>query len=71
MAAAHPSAYTFSYCGPGALDWLPAQWVSAGGPGRRRAFGTARQLAVVSEERAQAATLGHQSYVAGNIESAA
>jgi DNA polymerase-3 subunit alpha len=33
---AHPSAYTFSFYGPGALDWLPAQWVSAGAPGKRR-----------------------------------
>jgi error-prone DNA polymerase len=26
---AHPSAYTVSFYGPGALSWLPAQWVSA------------------------------------------
>jgi DNA polymerase-3 subunit alpha len=47
------------------LEWLPAQWVSAGGPGRRRAFGAARHLAVVAEERAQLATLGHQSHPVG------
>jgi hypothetical protein len=68
---AHPSAYTFSFYGPGALDWLPAQWVSAGAPGRRRAFGAARHLAVVAEERAQAATLAHQSALASNVQSAA
>jgi hypothetical protein len=52
------------------LDWLPAHWVSAGGPGRRRAFGAARHLAVVAEERAQAATLAHQSATASNVQSA-
>jgi hypothetical protein len=68
---AHPSAYTFSFYGPGALDWLPAQWVSAGGPGRRRSFGAARHLAVVAEEVAQAATVAHQAAVASNVQSAA
>jgi hypothetical protein len=68
---AHPSAYTFSFYGPGALDWLPAQWVSAGSPGRRRSFGAARHLAVVAEERAQVATLAHQSALATNVQSAA
>jgi DNA polymerase-3 subunit alpha len=67
----HPSAYTFSFYGPGALDWLPAHWVSAGGPGRRRTFGGARHLAVVAEERAQAALLAHQSALSSNIQSAA
>ena len=67
---AHPSAYTFSFYGPGALDWLPAHWVSAGAPGRRRAFGVARHLAVVAEDRAQVATLAHQSAVASNTQSA-
>jgi hypothetical protein len=67
---AHPSAYAFSFYGPGALNWLPAQWVSAGTPGRRRAFGGARHLAVVAEERAQAATLAHQSPIASNVQSA-
>ena len=55
---AHPSAYTFSCYGPGALAWLPAQWVSDGRPGRRRPFGAARHLAVVAQERAQAAQPG-------------
>lgn len=55
---------------PGVLDWLPAHWVSARGPGRRRAFGAARHLAVVAEERAQAATLAHQSATASNVQSA-
>src|SRR5260370_10902816 len=64
---AHPSAYTFSFYGPGALDWLPAQWVSASGPGRRRSFGAARHLAVVAVERAQAATIAHQAAVASNV----
>ncbi len=68
---AHPSAYTFSFYGPGVLDWLPAHWVSAGGPGRRRAFGAARDVAVVAEERAQAASLAHQSATASNVQSAA
>jgi hypothetical protein len=68
---AHPSAYTFSFYGPGALDWLPAQWVSAGTPGRRRAFGAARHLAVVAEERAQSATLAHPAAAASNVQSAA
>jgi hypothetical protein len=68
---AHPSAYTFSCYSPGALDWLPAQWVSAGGPGRRRSFGAARHLAVVAEEVAQAATVAHQAAVASNVQSAA
>jgi DNA polymerase-3 subunit alpha len=49
---AHPSAYTFSFYGPGVLAWLPAQWVSDGRPGRRRMFGAARHLAVVAEELA-------------------
>lgn len=67
---AHPSAYAFSFYGPGVLDWLPAHRVSAGGPGRRRAFGTARHLALVAEERAQSATLAHQSATASNVQSA-
>ena len=67
----HPSAYTFSFYGPGTLDWLPAHWVSAGTPGRRRAFGVVRHLAVVAEERAQAATLAHPSALASNVQSAA
>jgi hypothetical protein len=62
---------SFSFYGPGALDWLPAQWVSAGGPARRRSFGAARHLAVVAEERAQSATVAHQTAVASNIQSAA
>src|SRR5205814_4948776 len=68
---AHPSAYTFSFYGPGALEWLPAHWVSAGAPGRRRAFGAARHLAVVAAERAQSATLAHQSALASNVQSSA
>jgi DNA polymerase-3 subunit alpha len=68
---AHPSAYTFSFYGPGALDWLPAQWVSAGAPGKRRVFGAARHLAVVAEERAAAATLAHPSAIASNLQSPA
>ena len=53
--------YAFSFYGPGVLDWLPAQWVSAGGPGRRRAFGIERHLAVVTDERAQSASLARPS----------
>ena len=67
---AHPSAYTFSFHGPSALDWLPAQWVSDGRPGRRRAFGAARHLAVVAEERAQTAALAHQAAPPANTQSA-
>jgi hypothetical protein len=63
---AHPSAYTFSFYGPGALAWLPAQWVSDGGPGRKRAFGAARHLAVLAQERTQAGGLAHQTAVAAN-----
>jgi hypothetical protein len=63
---AHPSAYTFSFYGPGALAWLPAQWVGDGHFGRRRAFGSARHLAVVAEERVQVATLAHQMAVPAN-----
>jgi DNA polymerase-3 subunit alpha len=66
---AHPSAYTFSFYGPGVLAWLPAQWVSDGRPGRRRAFGAARHLAVVAEERAQVASLAHQTAVPANLQS--
>jgi DNA polymerase III alpha subunit len=65
---AHPSAYTFSFYGPGVLAWLPAQWVSDGRPGRRRMFGAARHLAVVTEERAQAASLAHQTAVPANLQ---
>jgi DNA polymerase-3 subunit alpha len=65
---AHPSAYTFSFYGPGVLAWLPAQWVSDGRPGRRRAFGAARHLAVVAGERAQAASLAHQTAVPSNLQ---
>jgi DNA polymerase-3 subunit alpha len=68
---AHPSAFTFSFYGPGALDWLPAHWVSAGAPGRRRAFGASRHLAVIAEERAQTASLAHQAPPASNLQSAA
>jgi len=57
---AHPSACTFSFHGPSTLEWLPAQWVSDGRPGRRRAFGAARHLAVVADERMQTAALAHQ-----------
>jgi hypothetical protein len=70
---AHPSAYTFSFYGPGALAWLPAQWVSDGRPGRSRMFGAARHLAVVAEERAQAlpsASLAHPAAVAANLQAA-
>ena len=63
---AHPSAYAFSFYGPGALAWLPAQWVSDGGPGRKRAFGAARHLAVLAQERTQAGGLAHQTPVAAN-----
>jgi len=63
---AHPSAYTFSFYGPGALAWLPAQWVSDGGPGRKRAFGAARHLAVLAHDRTQAGGLAHQTAVAAN-----
>src|SRR5262249_60243743 len=65
---AHPSAYTFSFYGPGALAWLPVQRGADGRPGRRRAFGAARHLAVVAQERAQAASLAHQSAVAANLQ---
>ncbi len=68
---AHPSAYTFSFYGPGALDWLPAQWVSAGSPGKRRTFGAARHLAVVAEARAEAASLAHPAALASNLQSPA
>jgi len=68
---AHPSAYTFSFYGPGALAWLPAQWVSAGRPGQRRGFGAARHLAVVAQERAQAAGLAHQAAVPANVQAPA
>ncbi len=67
----HPSAFTFSFYGPGALDWLPAQWVSGGAPGKRRVFGAARHLAVVAEERAAAATLAHPPARASNLQSPA
>ena len=67
---AHPSAYTFSFHGPSALDWLPAQWVSDGRPGRRRAFGAARHLAVVADERVQTAALAHQAAPPANAQSA-
>jgi hypothetical protein len=67
---AFPSAYTFSFYGPGVLAWLPAQWVSDGRPGRRRMFGAARHLAVVAEERAQvsSASLAHQTAVPANLQ---
>src|SRR5262249_25839191 len=65
---AHPSAYTFSFYGPGALAWLPVQWVAGGRPGRRRAFGAARHLAVVAGEGAQAASLAHQTALAANLQ---
>jgi len=45
---------------------LPAQWVSDGGPGRKRAFGAARHLAVLAQERSQAGGLAHQTPVAAN-----
>ncbi|MBV9323914.1 MAG: DNA polymerase III subunit alpha [Chloroflexi bacterium] len=67
---AHPSAYTFSFYGPSALAWLPAQWVSDGRPGRRRVFGTARHLAMVPDERAQAAGLAHQTALPANFQAA-
>lgn len=67
---AHPSAYTFSFYGPGALAWLPAHWVSDGRPGRRRTFGGARHLAVVAEERAQNARLAHPAADPANLQAA-
>jgi hypothetical protein len=63
---AHPSAYTLSFYGRGALAWLPAQWVSDGHFGRRQAFGTARHLAVVAEERVQVTSLAHRTAVPAN-----
>jgi hypothetical protein len=68
---AHPSAYTFSFYGPGVLAWLPEQWVSDDRPGQRRTFGVARHLAVVTEERAQSfssASLAHQTAVPANLQ---
>jgi DNA polymerase III alpha subunit len=56
---AHPSASTFSFFSRSALDWLPAQWVGADGPGRRRSFGGARHVAVAAQERANVAALAH------------
>ena len=42
---AHPSAYTISFYGPGALSWLPAHWVSADRAGRGH-FGGPRHIAL-------------------------
>jgi DNA polymerase III alpha subunit len=47
-AGAHPSAYSVSFLGPGAMSWLPAQWVNADTPRLiplRRAASSGRQCA--------------------------
>ena len=65
-AGAHPSAYAVSFLGPGALSWLPAQWVSADRPGTSR-FGGPRHLAVAGLEQSDADTLAHPSAPAPNL----
>jgi hypothetical protein len=64
---AHPSAYTVSFYGPGALSWLPAHWVSADRPGRGR-FGAPRHLAVTGQPH-QGGELAHPGAVPPNEQS--
>jgi DNA polymerase-3 subunit alpha len=64
-AGAHPSAYAVSFLGPGALSWLPAQWVSADRPGSSR-FGGPRHLAVTAQGQVGAVELSHPSAIAPN-----
>jgi DNA polymerase III subunit alpha len=54
----HPSAYTFDPYGPGVLEWLPAHWVGSDRWSRQR-FGTARHLAVATEEQGTPSDLAH------------
>jgi hypothetical protein len=68
---AHPSAYTVSFYGPGALSWLPGHWVSADRPGRGR-FGGPRHIAVGGRPPAGQAggSLAHPAAVPPNQQSA-
>jgi len=54
----HPSAYTFDPYGPGVLQWLPAHWVGSDRWSRQR-FGTARHLAIATEEQGPPSDLAH------------
>src|SRR6266851_7133233 len=65
---AHPSAYTVSFYGPGALSWLPAHWVSADRPGRGR-FGAPRHLAVTGQPHQGGGELAHPGAVPPNEQS--
>src|SRR5439155_22456011 len=69
--AAHPSAYTVSFYGPGALSWLPGHWVSADRPGRGR-FGGPRHITVGGRQPAgqAGASLAHPAAVPPNQQSA-
>ena len=68
---AHPSAYTMSFYGPGALSWLPGHWVSADRAGRGR-LGGPRHIAIggrqLSDERG--GPLAHFAAVPPNQQSA-
>jgi DNA polymerase-3 subunit alpha len=61
---AHPSAYTFAFFAPSALDGLPAHWVGTDHPGRQRGFGAAKHLALLAQDQEQPASLAHMGGVA-------
>src|SRR6266851_3802907 len=62
---AHPSAYTVSFYGPGALSGLPAHWVSADRPGCGR-FGATRHVAVTGQPHQGGSQLAHPGAVPPN-----
>jgi DNA polymerase III subunit alpha len=68
---AHPSAYTVSFYGPGALSWLPGHWVSADRAGRGR-FGGTRHIALGGRQLSNepGGPLAHPAAVPPNQQSA-